>query len=83
MVEIDPIVHLAQFDIAYNVVNRGQSCRFGAVVDGLISRGEGTIVVTAINEDMEHLSIGADRGGTKNTVLVFFLARLPGTDSTA
>lgn len=79
VVEADPLVHPAEFDVADAVVDRLEGA-VGGRFDDRLGGGEagevGAVVAGAVDEGVAGLAVGGDRGEDDGAVLVLQLVRL-------
>ena len=71
-IEVDELVHLAEPDVADAVVHLEQRQPAGGAwrrLDRPVARGEDARVVAPVDERMEDLAVGVDRGDAQNAVL--------------
>src|SRR6185437_6999604 len=82
LVELDPVVHLAQLDIAYDVVNRRQADATRLLpigrLDWTVAWEKDARVVLALDKAVERLTIGIDGGALHLTIVVLRHGRLNG-----
>ncbi len=79
LVELDPLVHLPELDVADDVVDRDQAdAAAGATVlrERDVAGEVGPRVVGAVDEGVDVLAVGGDRGQLDAAVLVLLPARL-------
>ena len=86
-VEVDEPVHLAEPDVADAVVDLEQRQALGGPrrrLDRAIAGREGAVVVAPVDERVEDLAVGPDRGRAQDAVLAAVeLGRRPGRDRAA
>ncbi len=79
VVEADPLVHLAEFDVAHAVVDRLEGAPGGRLDDrrgGGEAREVRAVVAGALDEGVPGLAVRGDRGEDDRAVLVLQLVRL-------
>ena len=76
LVELDPRVHVAELDVADDVVEREQPGVGRAVLARLVAGEERAGVVLALDERVQRLAVGGDRAHADGAVLVGLLPRL-------
>ena len=78
VIEVDPVVHFAELDVAHDMIDGGQAGRLGFVLDRFIGRSKDAFVIPAVHEHMLGFAIGVDRGGAENAEVILLFARAPG-----
>ena len=79
VIELDPVIHLAERHVADDVVDGGQAggLRF-LVLDGAIGGGEDALIVVAVHEDVQGLAVGVNGRGAEDAEIILLFARRPG-----
>ena len=83
LVELHPRVHVAELDVADDVVEREQAGVGRAVLARLVAGEERAGVVLALDEGVQRLAVGGDRRHADGAVLVGLLPRLAHADRAA
>jgi hypothetical protein len=75
---MDPLLHVAELDVADDVVDRHQQHVVGVAGSlgaRLVAGQEGSVVVVAVHEQVERVAVGLDRRELHAAVLVLLPAR--------
>ncbi len=77
VVEVHPVIHFAQLNVAHYVVDRRQASAFSRKIQGFVPRRKWTLIVRPVDKHMQHLTVGVNGCGAEDPIVVARLAWFP------